>query len=427
MRSASNAAIKVAGVIAEYNPFHAGHAWQLDEIRRRGADYIVVAMSGSFVQRGEPALLDKHERARMALLCGADLVVALPFPGATSSAEGFASAGVAALGALGVVDELYFGSESVDAGRLWELALFLSREPKPYQELLREALRQGKSFPAARQEALLGAGLDPEMGELLSREAPNDILAVEYMKALIRQGLSIRPVPLPRIGAGHHGQELGDGEGYASAGQIREWIGGLGERKEEERKEEERKEEERREEEEERILRALPAASGGRVLELARSGELATWADFDLLLFDRLLQLDREVPAWMAPSLAGRLLRRKNEFSGMPSFALALKSRELTYTSLCRSLLYLLLNTAPPAGPTSPSYVRILGFRRSAGPLLHQIKEKALLPLATRPAACRELCEDLSYLHAQGLYEMVLSRKAGRAYRQELTKTPIVL
>ena len=199
---------KVAGVIAEYNPFHAGHLWQLKEIKGRGASYVVVAMSGDFVQRGEPALVSKYERTRMALLAGADLVVELPLTSAAASAPYFASGGVHLLSSLGVVDELYFGSESTDEKALLSLAEALGNEEGPFQEKLSALLKEGKTFPAAREEALLSLGGE-EAWSLILR-SPNDILALEYILAIRRQGSSMIPRPLPRKGSGHHGEVLAE-------------------------------------------------------------------------------------------------------------------------------------------------------------------------------------------------------------------------
>ena len=149
--------MKVVGIIAEYNPFHKGHEYQIRYAREiLGADYIVVAMSGDFVQRGAPALMEKHLRAEMALLGGADLILEMPLQTATASAEGFAAGGVSLLDGLGVIDELCFGSECGDTEILMDVAEILVKEPSEYRNLLQQNLRAGMSFPAARSSALIG-------------------------------------------------------------------------------------------------------------------------------------------------------------------------------------------------------------------------------------------------------------------------------
>jgi len=186
------------GVVCEYNPFHLGHLRQFRAIRERfGQDAAVVcAMSGNYVQRGEPALFDKFTRARAAALCGADLVLELPLTGCFSSAEGFAAAGIELLDALGCVDAVCFGSERGDVGAAERAAELLLRPE--FDGVLRDELAAGVSYAAARERALARLGGD---GTLLER--PNDILAVEYCKALRRLGSAMEPFAVARGGDYH--------------------------------------------------------------------------------------------------------------------------------------------------------------------------------------------------------------------------------
>lgn len=188
--------MKTVGIICEYNPMHLGHKKQIDEIRRIcGEDTAVVClMSGNFVQRGTPAIIDKTLRAKVAVQCGADLVLELPVEYALSSAEGFASGGVSILGKF--CDALCFGAETADTQRLLDIAgALLSEEFKP---LLKAELSTGKSFPAARQAALSQMEMDASM-----LETPNNILAVEYCKAILSQNCSMEPLPIHRGGSYH--------------------------------------------------------------------------------------------------------------------------------------------------------------------------------------------------------------------------------
>lgn len=188
--------MKTVGIVAEYNPFHAGHRKQFDRIRAEfGRETaIVCAMSGNFVQRGAPAVLDKTLRAKAAVACGADLIVELPTPASLSSAEGFAAGGVGILSKL--CDTLCFGAETGETAPLMETARALLSED--FSPLLRRELDSGKSFPAARAEALAQMGLS---GEILRR--PNDILAVEYCKAILAQRSPMVPFPIRRDGDYH--------------------------------------------------------------------------------------------------------------------------------------------------------------------------------------------------------------------------------
>ena len=184
------------GIICEYNPLHLGHKKQIDRIKAEfGEDCtIVCAMSGNFVQRGAPAIIDKGYRAEAAVLSGADLVLELPIITALSSAEGFSAGGVRILSQM--CDFLCFGAETADCNVLCETAQALLSVDFP--PLLREELDTGKSFPAARQAALVRMGIS---GDVLSR--PNDILAVEYCKAILSQGCGTKPFPIHREGSYH--------------------------------------------------------------------------------------------------------------------------------------------------------------------------------------------------------------------------------
>ena len=210
--------MRVFGIICEYNPFHRGHKWQIDELRRLAGEEecaVVCAMSGDFVQRGDFAIERAHARAEAAVRGGADLVLELPLPWAISSAEGFARGGVSILAATGVVDTLAFGSECGNAAKLQRAAKALLRADFP--DALREELAKGLSFAAARESA--ARALIGEDAAVL-RE-PNDILGVEYCKALLQSGSTIAPLGILRKVVGHNG---GAAKGFASASHIRELL-----------------------------------------------------------------------------------------------------------------------------------------------------------------------------------------------------------
>lgn len=187
--------MEATGIICEYNPLHLGHKKQLDAVRAAYPDgAIVCLMSGNFVQRGAPAILDKSLRAKAAVECGADLVLELPITASLSSAEGFAREGVRILG--GFCNRLCFGAETADKDALLATASALLQEDFP--EVLHRELDKGLSFPAARQKALETMGLS---GDILSK--PNDILAVEYCKAILSLGLPMEPMVITREGSYH--------------------------------------------------------------------------------------------------------------------------------------------------------------------------------------------------------------------------------
>lgn len=208
---------KLAGIIAEYDPFHNGHAWQLQQAKALGAQRVAVAMSCGLTQRGALPLLPESVRVQAALTCGADLVFALPAPYACSGAECFARAGVQLLAAAGC-DALVFGAETPDAALLMEAARVLSGAE--YRTALKARLSAGaRSFAAARQAAV--EAVCPGTGLAALLDKPNNNLAVEYCKAILELGASLVPIPLPRQGAGH-GQALTETGGqFASASALR--------------------------------------------------------------------------------------------------------------------------------------------------------------------------------------------------------------
>ena len=209
--------MKICGIICEYNPFHNGHLYQLREAKRlSGADAVVCVMSGNFVQRGEAAILDKYTRAKHAVLAGADIVIELPTPFATANAELFAKGAVALLSSIPAVDTLCFGAENADKLAFISAARYLNEEPKEVSEKIKNAVSLGVSYAKARAQAW--AGFIPF--ELLS--SPNNILGLEYTKALLAIGADISILPISRVGAGYKDGDLQTN--FSSATAIRNAI-----------------------------------------------------------------------------------------------------------------------------------------------------------------------------------------------------------
>ena len=183
--------MKIVGLIAEYNPFHNGHLYHIRKAKEiTGADAVLVIMSGNYVQRGTPAIMPKHLRAQVALESGVAAVFELPVCYATGSAEYFATGAVSLLNHLGCVDALCFGSECGDYALLERIAGILTEEPDDYTFYLKEALRKGLSFPRARQQALSSYLKDENVDQVL--DEPNNILGIEYIKALYQTGSLIK-------------------------------------------------------------------------------------------------------------------------------------------------------------------------------------------------------------------------------------------
>ena len=345
--------METAGIVAEYNPFHSGHAWHIAETRRRlgGEAAILCVMSGHWVQRGECALADKWSRAAAALSGGADLVLELPTPWAMASAEAFARGAVSLLAATGVVDALSFGSE---AGELAPLAAAAAALDGPdYPERLRAALGRGLSFPAARQEAAGAACLD----------SPNNNLGVEYLRALQALHSPIRPLTVPRRGAGHDGPAAG---GYASASELRG------------------------------LLRAGRAQEAAPYLPAPLAGELADMRHIERAVLARLRTMDEGDWAALpdgggAEGLPARLARAAREAVSLEDFYARAKTRRYPHARLRRLAMAAFLGLRAEARPAAPGYARVLGFSEAGRGLLRRMKDTCPLPVVVKPAQAREL------------------------------------
>ena len=345
--------METAGIVAEYNPFHRGHAWHIAETRRRlGGDApVVCVMSGHWVQRGECALADKWLRAALALDRGADLVVELPTPWAMASAESFARGAVSLLAATGVVDVLSFGSETGELAPLEAAAAAL--DAPDYPERLRAALGRGLSFPAARQEAAGAACLS----------APNNNLGVEYLRSLRALGSTIRPLTVPRQGAGHDGPAAG---GFASASELR------------------------------RLLRAGRGEEAAPYLTAPWSGELADMQHIERAVLARLRTMGEGDWAALpdgggAEGLPSRLAKAAREAVSLEDFYTRAKTRRYPHARLRRLALAAFLGLRAAERPAAPPYVRVLGLGGRGRALLRKMKDTCPLPVIVKPAQAREL------------------------------------
>lgn len=360
--------MKICGIVAEFNPFHHGHAHLLRETRQLlGADTgIVCCMSGDFVQRGECALLGKHLRAKAALQSGADLVLELPAPYALRSAEGFASSAVAILAALGQVTDLAFGAEDADTGALMELAGLLL-EHKTVQDTLVH-LRTGISYAAARERALYQQV--QERAGLLRK--PNNILAVEYCKALQAQKLEILPHAIPRAGVSHDAPQAA--QGFASASLLRQMV---------------------RAGELDTLAAYMPAASLQILQDAQAQGRLLTdAAALDAAALPHLLRLTLEDLSALPDATEGlehRLhgaIRQSRSLQGM---AEAAQTRRYPLARVRRMLLCAYLGITAEESAAPPAYIRVLGFTRRGQEILRKAAKTAALPVITKPAHARDL------------------------------------
>ena len=375
--------MQVNGIIAEYNPFHNGHKYQLEEARRRTcAGYTIIVMSGNFVQRGAPALLDKHSRAEMALRCGADLVLELPTLYASSSAEYFASGAVALLDKLGVVTHLCFGSECGDVTLLTQIANILADEPAEYSAALKRFMQQGYSYPNARVNALMQ--LYPFLeGHWQVFSSPNNILAIEYLKALHRRKCTIQPVTTKRTGAGYHDRQT-DKE-ICSALALRQalYAGSAPSQ----------------------LCYHMPAEAGQILADRLSRNRLLRLNNFSSMLhYKLLLERDHGFQDYLDVSadLSARIQNRLGEYTNFDSFCDVLKTKEMTYNRISRCLLHILLDITKADMDMGRAmdyvpYARILGFRKGSEPLLSAIKEKSSIPLVSKLADAEDLLDPTAY------------------------------
>ena len=408
--------MKTVGLITEYNPFHNGHAYHIEKAKMlTGADRVIVVMSGDFVQRGAPAVMPKHLRAESALLSGASLIIELPVCFATGSAEYFAQGSISLLNRLGCIDSICFGSECGDLHLLKEIAQILADEPIEYQTALKQALKEGASFPAARQEAL--NIYSDKYSEILA--SPNNILGIEYLKALAKIHSKMEPFTIKRIGAGYHDMDI-DGQ-FSSATAIRSDIYQLADVNSSS---------------ESLPLTHIQTQVPSSCHELMKKNYQTRYPvkadDFSLLLKAKLLSetagsLSHYLD--MSPELANRILRLLNDYLSFEQFCDLLKTKELTRSRISRSFIHVLLgitNDWLTAMKAPAPYARILGFRRDHADLLGILKRTSDIPLITSPA--RAVLADTAYqmleldIYASNLYESVITDLYGTPFHNELTK-----
>lgn len=436
--------MKTAAIIAEYNPFHNGHKYQIEETKRlTGADFILVVMSGDFVQRGAPAIFNKYLRTQMALLGGADVVLELPTLYAVSSAEFFASGSIALLEQLGVVDYLSFGSECGNIPMLEGCARLLLSEPLQYRHLLSAFLKQGLSFPAARSKAFWQtAGSASLLGEIPDDflASPNNILALEYCKALLALHSSVLPVTVKRLGDAYHEASLNkSGSMISSASAIRNTIESM-----------------HISENEQQAVSCpssfLRAAFPETVFDFLLSSKLLespgaflTCNDFSSLLHYRLLtECQHGFTQYLDcdSALSDRIKKYLPDFSDFAGFAALLKSKNVTYTRINRTLTHILLQITTPSSYLTPlsarelplPYIRLLGFRKDAAKLLSAIRQNSAVPLISKLADAKNKLDDgtLAMLEqdvlAGNIYESVFSQKyKKRPPVNEYRQSPVIL
>lgn len=378
--------MNVVGIIAEYNPFHKGHAYQIQKAKEQcGAEFAVVVMNGDFVQRGEPAIFDKYTRTKEALLGGADLIFELPVRFGLSSAGDFAMGGILALNALPFVTHLCFGTETGDLTPLLQAATFLCDEPDSYRTRVKHFVKQGILYPKARSLALAAeSGLPTE-----TWDSPNNILGLEYCVALQKLHSKIKPFTIRREGQGYHDNDTPALSDFPSATFLRKQIRKAGEK------------------------------------ENLSLSDFSSLIGYSLLTAKDLCRIKD-----ITPDLSDRIWNELPKYREINEFVKTIKNPSLTTGRIKRSFFQCLFDIEKEE-PVMP-YLRVLGMKKEASSLLSQ-KENASCQILTKLAFDVPKMDDTAKklfakdLLASDLYRQVFCHKYNQTLPNEYQHSPIVL
>lgn len=348
---------RVLGIIAEYNPFHNGHFYHMQEAKRvTNAEYCVCVVSGNFTQRGEPSIINKWSKAYMALCCGADLIIELPTIYSTSSAENFASGAIKILNSLKIVTDVAFGTECNDIATLNNIANVVYSEPKEYKNILNHELKRGLSYPSARENAIMMYLNDIKRYANVMASS-NNILAIEYLKALKAQKSRINPIAIKRNKVYYNDETIVDG--LASATAIRKFLA--------------RKEY--------ADVRKVVPRSTYQILgeEIKKGKVILSIKDFEKEIIYNLRKMSIEEIANLpdvSEGLEYSIKRAAEESNDINEIIEKIKSKRYTQTRIQRILIYSLLNINKKDMQNSKNiipYTRILGFNQRGRMLLSEI------------------------------------------------------
>lgn len=357
--------MKLTSVICEYNPFHMGHAYQLSEMKKHGA--VVAVMSGSFTQRGTPAVLSKYERAKTAVLCGADLVLELPFPFSSARADLFGAAGVKILSSLGCVDEICFGSETGTIEPLIEAEARLSSST--FQNALEKILSENRNIS---HRSAMTAAYRSLYGADSALTGSNDILSLSYLAALREQKSTIKPTTVKRIGETYNGE----GEGFSSATSIREML---------------------KHHDLEAVKRAVPQTCAEILIKSAENGEICDedrlFSLFALLARTRedlLLEIP-DIPSELAFRMikSAKIAKNTEEFLSLAETKLYSRSR------IRRGMLYAVIGVKKEDFD-KVLYTTVLAANQTGREILSRIRKTAQIPIITKPADAVNFGEEVS-------------------------------
>ena len=381
--------MKILGIITEYNPFHNGHLYHLSKAKEiTGTDYVIAVMSGNFLQRGEPAIINKWARTKMALNAGVDLIIELPFIFSTQDANGFAFGAVKLLDSLQIIDYLCFGCETDNLDTLYSISNFLHIEPQKYKELIVCNSKNGYEFPRARAQALCEYhrifGIDGlekisplELSKLL--KYPNNILALEYIKHLINLKSKIKPIAIKRMGATYHQKNI-KGK-ISSATSIRnEILNNLSSPKTDLFMLNDK------------IKSTIPQSVFPVLEKELREGRgpitLDSYRQYILATLRRMPLEDISRVQGVTEGLENRIKKASLKSYTVEQLINSIKTRRYTRTKIQRIILHLMMNLSKKDVKTfnrcGPLYARVLGFSKKGKTLLRTIKKSSSTPLISK-------------------------------------------
>ena len=377
------------GIVAEFNPFHNGHKYLIQTAKEFTGESVVVIMSGSFVQRGGIAVTDKLTRAKAALSNGADLVLELPVTFSHNTAQRFATGAVATLGACGIITSLAFGSESGDIISLSDAAYELANEPEAVSQKIKQLMKEGISYPAARQIAYDGA-FDTSV-----LSTPNDILAVEYLKACLELNLNISPLAIKRTGVDHDSKKTTSS--IASASQIRQMLYNG-----------------------KKTGNFMPysdfAVYDGKRLDTAVISNLRLSSPEKLSLI-----------CDVAEGLENKFIQAAMQTDTVGDLCEAVKSKRYTLSRIRRIAYSSLIGITKDAAALMPSYIRVLGMNENGRQLLRDMKDKADLPIIIKPADYKGDTIFNLNTRAEDIFSLCAPEVNNRCGGNDLRMTPIVM
>jgi predicted nucleotidyltransferase len=419
--------MSTVGIIAEYSPFHNGHLYQLEQAKKiTNSKYCVVIMSGNFVQRGEPAIVDKWTRAKMALQNGADLVIELPVHFSTSSAEFFSYASVKLLNDLGIIDYLCFGSEVGDTDYLYKIASVLCHEPSTFKIELNKYLNDGYSFATARSQALINYLTNnnvidlPKQDILSIIKSPNNILGIEYLKALIKLNSSIKPFTIKRSGSSYHDQAMSIS--LSSATSIRKFLGDDSN-------------------DLSKLANCMPKSSYNLLIESINNKFAPVYIDDYSMVINYILKssLSDDLQNYLDVSegIENRFIKAITSYNTINEIINYSKTRRYPISRIQRTLIHMLLTISKEDFSTFvlngySQYVKILGFRKESQNLLKSIKQKCDLPIISNVKDSMKVLNELQLkmlqdeIRCSDIYNIALGSKYSTIAKNDYTKSIII-